>query len=130
MKQLDLFENEIIYIPFLNFYEDKTDFAILAYPDKKQVYGVSVFTITHNINNAIFKYSIEEARKIFNKHLKSLCPKKLYKNYGVIKTTYQKFLNVNIKFKKDLWGYEYISIHDIKKQFEIVEFPSIKKSTN
>lgn len=119
MKQT-LFKDEVIYIPFLNFYQDKTDFAILVYPDKKPLSGPNVFTITDNLYEAIYKYSIKEAKKIFSKHLRTLCPKDLWSNYGLIKTTYQKLLTTNIKYKKDKWGDEYTSIRDIKKHFEII----------
>jgi hypothetical protein len=119
MKQT-LFENEVIYIPFLNFYQDKTIFAILVYPDKKHLSGPNVFTLTSDIYTAIYKYTLNDAVNIFKKHFKGVCPKRLWSNCGLIKTTYQKLIDSNIKYKQDKWGGYYISIRDIKKNFELV----------
>lgn len=119
MKQT-LFENQWIYVPFLNFFEDETDFATLAYPDKKPISGVSVYTITHNLQRAIYAYTIDEAKKIFNKHLKSLCPKSIWKKYGYLKMTYQMLINYQVNYKQDCFGYDYISVDDLFKNFEVI----------
>lgn len=117
-----LFKNDVIYIPFLNFYEDETNFAILSYPDKKPLSGPTVFTITGNLYKAIYKYNIKDAKKIFNGHLRGLCPKKLWNNYGLIKTTYEQLIKTQIKYRQCESGHDYMSIADIKKHFEIISF--------
>jgi hypothetical protein len=116
-----IFENEFIYIPFINYYENLALFATLKYPHKVPISGASVFTITRNFNDSIFKYNIEDAKKIFSTHLRGLCPKRLWQNYGLLKMTYQEFLYYKPKYKMDRCGIHFIPVNDLIKRFEVLK---------
>jgi len=88
MKQISLFENVIVYIPFMNFYEEKTCFAYIG----------DGGTITSHLAKAAYKYTLEDAKKVFNRHLKVLCPKELWKHYGLLKTTLDNLLTYKPRF--------------------------------
>src|SRR5690554_2215824 len=91
--------NHYIYIPFLNFYEDKVDFAFVSSDED----GGS---ITTDINKAFYSSDIARAKKIFRSKL-NICSKYLWKHWGLIKLTKQQYIDFKPILKKDIWNFNY-----------------------
>lgn len=72
------------YVPFLSFYKDEIYFCYQFW-NAKEYQG----SITHKINDAFVTSDLEEAKKAFNKKLRVVAPKNLWKQYGFLKIKYE-----------------------------------------
>jgi hypothetical protein len=104
--------NHHIYIPFLNFYKDEVTFA---YVTDKEDSG----TITMKFHRAFYTSDIGHAKKIFRKHLKGVCPQKLWYHWGLIKMTKQEYLGFKPILKKCQFGFEYVPVDELLK-YEVI----------
>jgi len=105
--------NHFIYIPFMNFYKDKVSFAYISNEENSG-------SITHKIDLAYYSSDIKAAKKVFSSNLRVLCPKDIWKNWGLIKMTKQQYLDFNPRLKKYHFGLEYISVDELLK-YEVVK---------
>ncbi len=113
MKQTSLFENITVYIPFMNFYEEKTCFAYTRHGG----------TITSNLTTAGYKFTFEDAKKLFNRHLRVLCPKELWQHYGLLKTTLDKLISYKVRYQEETtFGFrdKYIPVNKLMNDFEVI----------
>lgn len=105
--------NHFIYIPFINFYEDKVSFA---YVPAEENCG----SITHGFESAYYSSDIKSAKKVFSSNLRVLCPKDIWENWGLVKMTKQQYLDFNPNLKKDQIGFDYVPVDELLK-YEVIK---------
>ena len=108
---------EIIYIPFLVFYDDKIVFAYEKYKE-------SGWSITNILKSAFTSADLEEAKKAFSKCLRVLCPRDLWDYSGIIKTTRESINNYIPKYSIHDDQCEYLHYSDTVKDFEVIKVQS------
>ena len=109
-------DNKIIYIPFLVFYNEHVVFAYNEYEEKD-------WSISHLIEHAYQSESFDLAKKAFSKCLRVLCPKEIWKHYGIIKTN-ANFLRNYIPYYQTeyICGKEtYLKYSSFIKSFEVLD---------
>lgn len=105
--------NHFIYIPFMNFYKDQASFAYVSNEEN----GGS---ITNGFKSAYYSSDIKAAKKVFSSNLRVLCPKDIWKNWGLVKMTKQQYLDFNPNLKKDQFGLDYVPVDELLK-YEVVK---------